>query len=49
MAKNTPVREILEYTEEQLTMESNILVDNVAKNFPVRVLFQNTEEHFMKE
>ena len=36
-------------TEELLTKESNLLVDNVATNLPVRVILQNTEWQFTKE
>ena len=48
VAKNLPIRRILQDTEDQFTKESNILADNVAKNLPVRVLLQNTEDQFMK-
>ena len=48
VAKNSPVRVILQNTEEQFMKESNILADNVAKNLPARNILQNTKEQFMK-
>ena len=40
VAKNTPVRMILQNTEGQFMKASNILADNVVKNTPVRMILQ---------
>ena len=47
--KEISITKIAFNTEELLTKESNLLVDNVATNLPVRVILQNTEGQFMKE
>ena len=47
--KEISITKIAFNTEELLTKESNLRVDNVATNLPVRVILQNTEGQFMKE
>ena len=47
--KEISITKIAFNTEELLTKESNLLVDNVATNLPVRVILQNTKGQFMKE
>ena len=39
VAKNLPVRVILQNIGEQFTKESNILADNVAKSLPIKIIW----------
>ena len=45
--KEISITKIAFNTEELLTKESNLRVDNAATNLPVRVILQNTEGQFM--